>query len=87
MEEQLLDSRQVAQRLHISRSYVYYLINTGELACVRIRNSIRVRPRDLERIMRTPRLGRASPRERRPQAAISHPSPTRGKGKRGSPAG
>ena len=67
MEETLLDSRQVAQLLNISRSYVYYLINVGDLPCIRIRNSVRIRPRDLESFMRrrrhwrSPALARQAP--------------------------
>jgi excisionase family DNA binding protein len=51
MEETLLDSRQVAARLNISRSYVYFLMRVGDLPCIRIGNAIRVRPRDLERYL------------------------------------
>jgi len=51
MEETLLDSRQVAARLNISRSYVYFLMRVGDLPCIRIGNTIHVRPRDLERYL------------------------------------
>jgi len=51
MEETLLDSRQVALRLNISRSYVYFLMRVGDLPCIRIGNALRVRPRDLERYL------------------------------------
>ena len=48
MKKNLLDSRQVAAALNISRSLVYYLIRMGELPAVRIGKMIRVRARDVE---------------------------------------
>ena len=48
MPDRLLTAREVAERLNISRSYVYYLVRVGELPSIRIRRAIRVRPRALE---------------------------------------
>ena len=42
MEETLLDSRKVSRLLDISRSHVYYLVNTGALPCVRLGSTVRV---------------------------------------------
>ena len=67
MEEALLDSRQVAARLNISRSYVYFLVRVGDLPCIHIRNAIRVRPQDVERYLRRrPRILRIPRRHRKP---------------------
>ncbi len=49
MFDRLLNTREVAERLHVSRSYVYYLIEQGELRAVRIRRLVRIRPDELER--------------------------------------
>jgi len=52
MERALLDARQVARRLHVSRSYVYFLMRVGELPHIRLGNSLRVQRRDLEEFVR-----------------------------------
>jgi len=44
----LLRPEDVAKILRISRSYVYSLLQTGELPAVRIGKACRVRPKDLE---------------------------------------
>ena len=49
MNERLLDSFEVAERLHISRSYAALLMRRGEIRIVRIGRLLRVRPEDLAR--------------------------------------
>ena len=51
MHDRLLTAREVAERLNISRSYVYYLVSIGELPSIRIRRAIRVQPRALEKFI------------------------------------
>jgi len=48
MEERLLNSEEVAEILHISRSMAYLLMKRGDLPAVRIGSSVRVRPEDLD---------------------------------------
>ena len=45
--ETLLRGNDVARLLNISRSKAYTLIQTGEIASVRLGGSVRVRPSDL----------------------------------------
>lgn len=52
MPEHLLDSREVAAVLHVSRTYAYQLIQRGDIAAVRMGRSVRVRPRDLDEYVR-----------------------------------
>jgi excisionase family DNA binding protein len=49
MEESLLKGGQVAEILHVSRSFAYLLMRRGDIPTVRIGNAVRVRPEDLER--------------------------------------
>jgi excisionase family DNA binding protein len=49
MEEQLLKSEEVAEKLHVSRSFAYLLMKRGDIPTVRIGSAVRVRPEDLER--------------------------------------
>jgi excisionase family DNA binding protein len=44
----LLKASDVANILGISRSFAYFLCETGQLPTVRIGHSLRVRPQDLE---------------------------------------
>jgi len=44
----LLKAEEVAERLNVSRSFVYSLMKTGQLPTVQIGGSVRVHPRDLE---------------------------------------
>ena len=46
--ETLLSAAEVARQLGVHRATVYKLVERGELAHVRIRNAVRVRPEDLE---------------------------------------
>ncbi len=48
MEEHLLKSEEVAQILHVSRSFAYQLMKRGDIPTVRIGTAVRVRPQDLE---------------------------------------
>jgi excisionase family DNA binding protein len=48
MHAPLLDPHQVAQILHVSRSYVYQILRRGELPAVRLGTALRVRPEDLQ---------------------------------------
>jgi excisionase family DNA binding protein len=54
---QLLNALQVAQILHISRSYAYLLMMSGELSVIKIGRSRRVRPADLEQFIDSNRFG------------------------------
>jgi excisionase family DNA binding protein len=54
---QLLNALQVAHILHISRSYAYLLMTTGELPTIHIGRSRRVRPVDLEQFISSNRFG------------------------------
>jgi len=44
----LLNSKQVAQRLGVSKSFAYALMRRGELPVVRMGKAVRVRPQDLD---------------------------------------
>lgn len=48
LELRLLKAGEVARILNVSRAHVYNLIAGGALPCVRIGESRRVRPEDLE---------------------------------------
>lgn len=50
--QQLLNAAQVAERLNVSKPLVYKLMQTGEMTCVRINKSRRVRPKDLEEFIK-----------------------------------
>ena len=54
---QLLSAMQVAHILHISRSYAYLLMLSGELPTIHIGRSRRVRPVDLEQFISSNRFG------------------------------
>jgi excisionase family DNA binding protein len=45
--EKLLKGNEVAKLLNVSRSFAYLLMKSGDIPTVRLRRSIRVRPRDL----------------------------------------
>ncbi len=49
MEVRLLNTREVAEILHVSRTLVYSLLKRGDIPTVRIEKLIRVRQADLER--------------------------------------
>jgi excisionase family DNA binding protein len=49
MDERLLKGDEVADRLHVSRSFAYLLMNRGDIPTVRIGTAVRVRPEDLEK--------------------------------------
>jgi excisionase family DNA binding protein len=46
--ERLLPADDVARRLNISKSKAYQLLQRGEIPCIRIERTTRVRPADLE---------------------------------------
>ncbi len=48
MEEQLLKSDDVARILQVSRAYAYLLMRRGDIPIVRVGNTVRVLPGDLE---------------------------------------
>ncbi len=50
--ETLLNVREVAARLQVSTATVYKIVDRGEIATVRVANSIRVRPADLAEYLR-----------------------------------
>jgi putative molybdopterin biosynthesis protein len=51
MEVRLLNIKEVAEILHVSRSLVYSLLKCGDIPTVRIGRMVRVRPEDLERFI------------------------------------
>ena len=56
MQPCLLDLHEVSQILHVSRSWVYQLIHSRQIASVRLGRALRVHPRDLEAYIRRNRL-------------------------------
>lgn len=50
-QTKLLRANEIAQRLCISRSLAYQLMQRGEIPTVRFGSSVRVRERDLEEYM------------------------------------
>jgi excisionase family DNA binding protein len=52
MQENLLTVGEVAQILHFSRSYIYWLMRRGELKSLRFGTSARIHPDDLETYIR-----------------------------------
>ena len=48
MEGRLLNIREVAEILNVSRTLVYSLLKKGDITAVRIERMLRVRPEDLE---------------------------------------
>jgi excisionase family DNA binding protein len=53
IESKLLRAVEVAEILNISRAFVYQLMQTGELPTVRLGRSVRVRPSDLQEVIRS----------------------------------
>ena len=51
--EHLLDCYEVADILHVSRSYVYALLRRGDIPCLRMGRAVRIRPGDLDHFMHT----------------------------------
>jgi excisionase family DNA binding protein len=49
MEVRLLNIREAAELLHVSRAFVYLMLQRGDIPTVRIGRMLRVRPEDLER--------------------------------------
>jgi excisionase family DNA binding protein len=45
---QFLKASEIAEKLNVSKSLVYKLIKQGDIRCVQIGSSLRVRPEDLE---------------------------------------
>jgi excisionase family DNA binding protein len=45
--EKLLKGAEVAGLLGVSKSFVYLLMQSGEIPTVRLRHAVRVRPKDL----------------------------------------
>jgi excisionase family DNA binding protein len=69
MHDRLLDSRQIAVILCISRSYAYLLMRNGTLPTVRMGRVVRVRERDMDRYLQTvgpPPRERATREHRQP---------------------
>ena len=53
-DRRLLRIEQVAERLSVSRSMAWKIIDTGQLRSVRIGRAVRVRPEDLEAYLADP---------------------------------
>ena len=60
MLEKLLDSKDVAALLGISRSQAYNLMRDGEIPSIRLRSSIRVSPTALEKYLLEQSSGNAN---------------------------
>lgn len=56
----LLNAQDVAEALSIGLSTVYQLLERGELTCIRIGRSVRVRPEDLEEFIESRVQGKAA---------------------------
>jgi excisionase family DNA binding protein len=68
----MLTVSDVATRLHVSKSIIYQLIESGMLPCHRIgigRGTIRVSESDLDAYLDSCREGPPEPRDRRPRRA------------------
>jgi len=52
-ENKLLRADEVAEILNISKAFAYQLMQTGELPTVHLGRSVRVRPSDLEEVIRS----------------------------------
>ncbi len=52
MDDRLLKSKEVAERLSISKAFAYRLMKTGEIPVVRIGKSVRVLPEKLEEFIK-----------------------------------
>jgi excisionase family DNA binding protein len=51
MKENLLDSTEVAKRLHCSRSHAYRLMSRGDIPTIHYGKLVRVREEDLDKFM------------------------------------
>jgi putative molybdopterin biosynthesis protein len=60
MHAPLLDPRQIAQILHVSRSYVYQILRRGDLPAVKLGTALRVRPEDLQEFITRKKLRHTS---------------------------
>ena len=60
-EINLLKATEVAERLNISRSLVYQLIQAGEIPTIRIGRAVRVLPEDLEEYINRCRVASNDP--------------------------
>jgi excisionase family DNA binding protein len=70
MSEPLLNSREVAATLHVSRSYAYLLMRRGDIPAVRLGRLVRVRQGDLDAYVR---LQARRSRGRKPALSVSAP--------------
>ena len=61
----LLNAREAARILHVSRSLIYWLIEHGDLPTVRIRRALRFRFQDIQAYIETTALRQAKYAERR----------------------
>lgn len=61
----LLNAREAARILHVSRSLIYWLIAHGDLPTVRIRRALRFRFQDIQAYIETTVLRQAKYTERR----------------------
>jgi excisionase family DNA binding protein len=61
----LLDTRETARILHVSRSLIYWLIKHGDLPTVRIRRALRFRFQDVQAYIEKTALRQARPAEHR----------------------
>ncbi|MCD6577840.1 MAG: helix-turn-helix domain-containing protein [Anaerolineaceae bacterium] len=57
-DKRLLKAVDVADILNISRSLAYRLLQRGEIPAIRINQSVRVQPRDLQQFIEENRTGK-----------------------------
>jgi excisionase family DNA binding protein len=58
--QRLLNAHEIAEALSIGLSTVYLLLERGDLTCIRIGRSVRVRPEDLEEFIESRVQGKAA---------------------------
>ena len=51
MQQKLLKSDEIAEILHVSRSYAYLLMKRGDIPTVHVGGAVRVRPEDLDQYL------------------------------------
>lgn len=53
-DARLLDAAEVAERLHVSQSLVYKMIERRKIPAIKIGRCVRIDPRALEEVLRSP---------------------------------
>ena len=62
--ETLLRASEIAQKLNLSKPFIYFLLSQGKIPSIRIGRSVRVKPKDLDEFVEsckyTDPLGKSS---------------------------